>query len=110
MYNIEEIKDLILEKLRPLNPEKVILFGSYVYGNPTEDSDIDIYVVTNDDYMPNTWKEKSDLNIKVLTKIKDFTDKYHADIIIHTKAMHKKFIEMDSVFSRKIMQEGVVLI
>jgi len=110
MYNIEEIKDLIIEKLRPLNPEKVILFGSYAYGNPTEDSDIDLYVVTKDDFMPKTWREKSDLNIKVLMKIKDFTDKYPTDLITHTRAMHKKFIEMDSLFSKKIIQEGVVLL
>lgn len=27
-------------------PKKVILFGSYAYGKPTEDSDIDILIVT----------------------------------------------------------------
>ncbi len=36
----EEIKNEIIEHLLPLNPEKVILFGSYVYGNPTADSDV----------------------------------------------------------------------
>lgn len=34
MINIEE-----LERLKPLNPDKIILFGSYAYGT-TEDSDI----------------------------------------------------------------------
>jgi len=28
------------------NPENVMLFGSYAHGNPTEDSDLDILVVT----------------------------------------------------------------
>jgi predicted nucleotidyltransferase len=28
--------------------EQIILFGSYAYGTPTEDSDIDIYVVLKD--------------------------------------------------------------
>jgi predicted nucleotidyltransferase len=27
----------------------IYLFGSYAYGNPTEESDIDIYIVTPDD-------------------------------------------------------------
>lgn len=26
-------------------PRKIILFGSYAYGNPTEDSDVDVMVV-----------------------------------------------------------------
>jgi predicted nucleotidyltransferase len=30
---------------RQFNPQKIILFGSYAYGKPTEDSDVDILVV-----------------------------------------------------------------
>ena len=28
-----------------LNPEKIILFGSYAYGKPTPDSDVDLLVI-----------------------------------------------------------------
>lgn len=28
-----------------LKPEKIILFGSYAYGNPTPDSDVDLLIV-----------------------------------------------------------------
>ncbi len=45
MIDIEKVKLDIVEALKPLNPEKIILFGSYAYGNPTEDSDLDICVV-----------------------------------------------------------------
>ena len=45
MIDIKKIKKIIVKKLSPLNPEKIILFGSYAYGNPTEDSDLDICVV-----------------------------------------------------------------
>jgi predicted nucleotidyltransferase len=38
MLNIDEIKQLIVEKLKPLNPYQIILFGSYAYGMPTKDS------------------------------------------------------------------------
>lgn len=40
---IIEIVDRII---KGYGPKKVILFGSYAYGKPTEDSDIDILVVT----------------------------------------------------------------
>jgi len=48
MIDLEKIKPLIIEKLKPLNPKKIIIFGSYAYGNPTEDSDLDICVVEKD--------------------------------------------------------------
>ena len=41
MVDIEKLKPLIVERLKPLNPDKIILFGSYAYGTPNEDSDID---------------------------------------------------------------------
>ena len=45
MIDIKEIKKIIVDRLLPLNPEKIILFGSYAYGNPTKDSDLDICIV-----------------------------------------------------------------
>jgi uncharacterized protein len=38
-----EIVNLIVNAIHPL---KIILFGSYAYGNPAPDSDIDLVVVT----------------------------------------------------------------
>jgi len=53
MSHIEEIKD-DLETLKEIILEKVPtdqiwLFGSYAYGTPNKDSDIDIYIVMKDD-------------------------------------------------------------
>jgi predicted nucleotidyltransferase len=110
MVNIEKLKPLILERLKPLNPDKIILFGSFAYGTPNEDSDIDLYIVTQDDFIPKNWKEKSEISRKFSRKLRDISEKYPTDLIIHTKAMHKKFIEMDSLFSRKILKDGVQLL
>jgi uncharacterized protein len=51
-----EIKNQIIEALAPLQPEKIILFGSYAYGIPNENSDLDICVVRKD--YQNKWQEK----------------------------------------------------
>lgn len=41
--------ELIAEKIKEkFKPEKIILFGSYAYGNPTKDSDVDFLVVTSE--------------------------------------------------------------
>jgi predicted nucleotidyltransferase len=53
------IKKQIVEKLMPLNPEKIILFGSYAYGTPTVDSDLDICVVRKK--YKNRWDDKANI-------------------------------------------------
>lgn len=110
MIDIEKLKLEIIERLKPLNPDKIILFGSYAYGTPHEDSDIDLYVVTSDDFMPKTWREKSEVHLKVLNAIKNIVEKYPTDLITHTKVMHDKFRKMDSMFSRKILNDGIVIL
>ena len=41
---ILEITEKIKKKYRP---DKIILFGSYAYGEPDEDSDIDLFIIKN---------------------------------------------------------------
>lgn len=45
MVEMKRIKDLTSQIAREFNPERIILFGSYAYGQPGEDSDVDILVV-----------------------------------------------------------------
>ncbi len=43
---INSIKNQLIKKYKP---QKIILFGSYAYGQPTENSDIDLLVVADTD-------------------------------------------------------------
>ena len=45
MVSLEQIKQFCEQIVREFKPEKIILFGSYAYGTPTEDSDVDLMVV-----------------------------------------------------------------
>ncbi len=105
-----EIENEIIERLKPLDPEMIVLFGSYAYGEPNEDSDIDLYIVTKDEYMPHSWKDKSNLRLKYSQQLLDFRIKYPVDLIVYTRPMHKKFIEMNSSFSRELMNKGARLL
>ena len=109
MLNIENIKVEIVKRLEPLNPDKIILFGSYAYGTPHQDSDIDLYVVTNDDFIPQSFKESMSIKLKISRAIKDLQKIIPIDIITHTKKMHERFVELNSSFSREILQNGVKL-
>ncbi|MRI59248.1 MAG: hypothetical protein C6H99_07070 [Epsilonproteobacteria bacterium] len=35
----------VVDRLKVLEPQKIILFGSYAYGEPKELSDVDIFIV-----------------------------------------------------------------
>ena len=110
MLDIEQIKLEIIEKLKPLNPNRIILFGSYAYGKPNEDSDIDLYIVTNDDFLPKSFQENMNIKLKVIKILDELTDKIAMDIIVHTKKMNEKFIELNSYFARTIYTKGEVLL
>ncbi|HPC96294.1 MAG TPA: nucleotidyltransferase domain-containing protein [Sedimentisphaerales bacterium] len=105
-----EVETRIRDALTPLHPEQVILFGSYAWGRPTQDSDIDLYVVTQDDFVPATWRQKRDIVRAVSNRILDLRTRYAIDLLVHTKPMHRKFVEIDSSFARRIMNEGVRLL
>jgi predicted nucleotidyltransferase len=99
----------ITEILKQQGVERVILFGSYAYGNPSSDSDIDIIVVVPLDTIPSTHREKMDLYLYYNQFIKKFRKHIPIDLIVHTKASYQRFIGMDSIFSREIHNEGIVL-
>ena len=106
----DQLATRIRDALAPLRPEKVILFGSHAWGEPTPDSDIDLYVVTQDDFLPATWREKRDVVRAVSNRILDLRMRHAIDLLVHTKPMHRKFVETDSSFARQIMKEGVRLL
>jgi len=101
MVDIEKLKKEIVEKLKPLNPEKVILFGSFAYGTPTKDSDLDICVVERD--YKNKWEEKR----KIREALKDI--KLPKDIL-NPKLDEYEFYknEYGSVY-KDIEDKGMVL-
>ena len=85
---------------RHFKPEKIILFGSYAYGQPTEDSDVDILVI-----MPFEGRnpEKA-TEIWMATK-----PKFPIDIMVRKPAELKKRLKMGDFFLREITEKGKVL-
>ncbi len=76
---IQEMVDRIVERFRP---EKIILFGSYVQGDATEDSDVDLLIVAETDLPP---RERFPAVCRVL---KDYPVAF--DIIIKTPEEYRR--------------------
>jgi predicted nucleotidyltransferase len=47
------LKEAVRRIIENFNPEKIILFGSYAYGQPTADSDMDLMVIMDTDEKPH---------------------------------------------------------
>ncbi len=105
----ETIKKEIISNLKVLDPEKVILFGSYAYGNPTKDSDIDLYIVTKNHNIPQSFSEKIELKIHISDLLNPLRDRFPLDIIVHTLPMYMRFMELRSSFSQTILNKGIRL-
>lgn len=106
--NIEEIKREIIEKLEPLNPNKIILFGSYAYGTPTQDSDIDLFLLKDDlkkedvrDYRLELQKKLFDLQKKYLLSIDIFVDS--------SSRVQQRIDVIKDQFYSEIMNKGKVI-
>ena len=106
----DSILNEIKVDLRHIDPAKVILFGSYAYGTPNTDSDIDLYIVTKEDFIPADYEENLQIKKRVYLALSKFRKKYASDILVHTLPVHQKFIELGSSFSKEIMQRGINLI
>ncbi len=101
MIDIEVLKHEIVERLKPLNPDKIILFGSYAYGTPNEDSDIDLFLV----------KDTEDRNYDVTAKMKllDLIRKYHIGFDILTASNNFLQSREDYFYKVDILEKGRVI-
>ena len=55
----QELLDKIVQRLvRGLQPEQIILFGSQVYGKPTQASDLDLMIIVSESSEPALRREQ----------------------------------------------------
>ena len=108
MINIEEIKPQIVEKLLPLKPDKIILFGSYAYGTPTEESDIDLFLVQKNLKKEDIQALQVEAGMKLFELIKKY--KIGFDIFVDSETRMKERVKnIKDQFYAKILDEGEVI-
>ncbi|HCW93146.1 nucleotidyltransferase domain-containing protein [Flexistipes sp.] len=102
--DIEKLKEEIVERLKPLNPDKIILFGSYAYGNPDDESDIDLFLVKSG------LKEPRQFTLEARKRLRDIILNYRTNGI-DILASSKEFLESreDYFYRVDILKNGKVL-
>jgi predicted nucleotidyltransferase len=107
-YNLIEVKEYIQTLtstiVEKINPEKVILFGSYAYGNPTFKSDIDLLVILKDSPLSRT--ERTGL---LYNEMKDYYTNFSIDFIVYTELEVNKWANAELAFITSVIKKGKIL-
>jgi predicted nucleotidyltransferase len=98
----EKLSNIKESVLKYVPARYIYLFGSYAYGNPTEESDIDIYVVT-----PDNINNFSEIYTKI---IGDLGDKkiYFIDLLLGRETVFNTRKE-NNIFEKTISKKGRLL-
>lgn len=94
---IKEVADKIVKEHEP---EKIILFGSYAWGNPTPDSDVDLFIIKETNNIRETARE-IDGSI--------FPRPFPIDLVVYTVSQVDKREKMGDFFIKDILTKGKVL-
>ena len=97
---LDKLKEIIAKTL-PI--DQIYLFGSYAYGNPHKDSDLDLYVVLKDEVEIR----EIDASIEIMSAICDV--KTMPVDIITTKKSRYLWLKNGPTMERKIAREGILL-
>ena len=97
---LEIIKETILKYVPA---EKIYLFGSYAYGRPNKNSDIDIYVVIPDDFN----KRISETMGTIAVHLRQYNI-FRADLFLVENKRFLFYIE-NSSFEETIYNKGILL-
>jgi predicted nucleotidyltransferase len=80
-------------------PDKIILFGSFAYGKPNADSDVDILVI-----MP--CRNELDQSFKIRLAV---AAPFPMDLIVRTPRKLRSWLEERESFHTEVVNKGVIL-
>lgn len=94
------IKEVVNNTADKIKPQKVILFGSYAYGKPNKDSDVDLLFIINTKLTGlkrYAWATESIEHVLPM------------DILVKTPTEIKKRLAMGDPFYKEITTKGKIM-
>ena len=101
---IHEVIIAMVEKIiKKYKPEKIVLFGSFAWGNPDRHSDVDLFIIKK------TRMRHIDRSVKVAEILDEENGIFAIDLLVYTPGEVAERLRMGDPFIGKIMKKGVVL-
>jgi predicted nucleotidyltransferase len=98
--DMNRIEDLAARIAREFKPEKIVLFGSYAYGHPTSDSDVDLLVILKFDGKP----------VRKAIEIRNRVNpRLPLDLLVRTPEQIANRVVQNDWFMREILERGRTL-
>jgi len=94
------IEDAVLQIIQKFQPQRIMLFGSYAYGRPRPESDVDLLVVMD------TPLKETEQAVRICQAIE-----YHfgLDLIVRTPATIDRRLALGDPFLDEVISKGKVL-
>jgi predicted nucleotidyltransferase len=93
---IDTVVQRIVEKFKP---HKIILFGSYAFGTPRPESDLDLLIVMDKDE-----NERKSLEIR-----RELDVNFGLDLVVYSPKRLRQRIDLGDSFLQEIMHQGKVV-
>ncbi len=100
MVKMRQIEDLSRRIAQDFHPQRILLFGSYAWGEPTTDSDVDLLVILPFEGKP---VDKS-VEIRLRTR-----PAFPVDLLVRTPERVQERMNLGDSFMQEIMEKGKVL-
>ncbi|MDR2705477.1 MAG: nucleotidyltransferase domain-containing protein [Planctomycetaceae bacterium] len=102
---LDKIVECILGSEFPIL--RIILFGSHAKGTATQDSDIDLMVVIDNDVIVSSYREKMDRALSIRKSLREID--YAKDLIVYSRKELNIVKERGYDFIKEIEQTGKIL-
>ena len=100
MVQFSDIKELTEKIQREFKPEKIILFGSHAWGNPGDDSDVDLLVILS--YQGKPWRTASAIRERLQVR-------FPLDIMVRNAEQVQARLALNDSFLTDVMTRGKVV-
>jgi len=110
-YPVRAIADRLIPYLQVLveqfHPEQVILFGSYAYGRPKRDSDVDLLIIKADGQSP---VEDAIAIRRAWRPVRRVFGSLPFDLLVVSVEEHQRRLQHAAGFYDEIVQHGIRLV
>jgi len=101
MATLQQIQEYVQRLGEEFAPQRVILFGSYAYGQPTVDSDVDLLVITP--LEGDSVAKSVEIQLKLRAP-------FPLELLVRTPEKVRERLEMGDGFMHEILKKGKTLI
>jgi len=99
----ELVEEIVHKIVAGYAPQKIILFGSYAYGEPDDASDVDLLIIKDTDKRPiERWMEVKRL-------LRDSSRTVSVSPLVYTRQELEQRLAIKDFFIQEVLEKGEVL-